>query len=263
MDVTTVACSVTDCSDPVDRKGYCRVHYTRQWRYGEVGLRGPQPKPCARCGDVFQPPHNRNIYCSEECRRGRATCLACGTQFLVKPGAGGKYCSTTCWYGVERRAAKDCPICSATFSGQSRTCSKACGYELRKQNNPERRTECGQCGVVIVKKTPTTRYCSRACAMQGRPSSPRQPRHPDGTRRPGPTGYVQLKVDGAWKAEHRHVVEQQIGRPLLPHERVHHKNGRRDDNRPENLELWRIKGKDPAGVRASDYHCPGCRCSEL
>ncbi|MDN5858602.1 MAG: HNH endonuclease [Pseudonocardia sp.] len=65
-----------------------------------------------------------------------------------------------------------------------------------------------------------------------------------------------------WIAQHRLVVEQQIGRPLLRHERVHHKNGRRADNRPENLELWRVKGKDPAGVRASDYQCPGCRCHE-
>lgn len=99
--------------------------------------------------------------------------------------------------------------------------------------------------------------------MLARPSSPKQPRLPDGTRRPTGTGYVNIKVAGTWRAEHRVVVEGVIGRPPLPHERVHHKNGIRDDNRPENLELWRIKGKDPAGVRASDYHCPGCRCAEL
>lgn len=45
-------------------------------------------------------------------------------------------------------------------------------------------------------------------------------------------------------------MEQYIGRPLLRHEEVHHINGVRHDNRPENLELWSTS--QPKGQRVED-----------
>lgn len=63
-------------------------------------------------------------------------------------------------------------------------------------------------------------------------------------------GYRYLTVGKRQVVEHRFVMEKLLGRRLEANETVHHRNGNRSDNRPENLELW--VSFHPNGQRVED-----------
>ena len=94
-------------------------------------------------------------------------------------------------------------------------------------------------------------------------------------------GYVLVKAWGHAMAdsrgyvyEHRLVAEQKIGRPLAPGEEVHHINGNRQDNRPENLDVCAtraehgVRHRNPESRRRRPgegnpaTHC-GCGCGTV
>jgi hypothetical protein len=93
----------------------------------------------------------------------------------------------------------------------------------------------------------------RRLEVLGTPA-PEQP-----VRSPGDAGWITVCVPADLRhlsggaphmLEHRFVMAVILDRPLRPGESVHHRNGDRLDNRPENLELW--SKRQPAGQRVAD-----------
>ena len=115
---------------------------------------------------------------------------------------------------------------------------------------------CLRCGEVVTKaksQFSETTFCSRDCHYGYKREL--------GKRFVNSSGYYVIGVPadypGAKKnvkygqiLEHRKVMQEMIGRPLTGAENVHHINGVRTDNRPENLELW--SSSQPSGQRVQE-----------
>ena len=163
------------------------------------------------------------------------------------------------WYCVSEQICKQCGETFVSHHKQkfcSRTCRSISQKGVLKVERVERK--CIWCGKLFMPKCPSipTKCCSYQCRIDLRKTTcgrkgPANPRWKGGIRSLGKTGYIQQWVIGRGRLlQHRLVMEKMIGRPLLQYEQVHHKNGIRSDNRPENLELW-IK-RQPGGQQVED-----------
>lgn len=163
----------------------------------------------------------------EQYSEQEATCPACGETFALRARGPRKvFCSTRCRARVAMAAAR------------------AAGY----QRPPTGPCTVEGCTRLVMAKGLCVMHYNRM-RNSGAPG-PAESKHRPGIWRTNPQGYVHRYVDGANQFQHRFVMEQMVGRPLKRFESVHHLNGRRDDNRPENLELW--TKPQTAGQRVED-----------
>ncbi len=107
------------------------------------------------------------------------------------------------------------------------------------------------CPTCKTKMHPYSKLC-RKCATIGENNN-----NYKGGRVKHSSGYIYVRVDNHPRAtragyvfEHIVIMEKFLGRSLDVNETIHHKNGVKADNRPENLELW--SGHHPSGQRVSD-----------
>lgn len=160
-----------------------------------------------------------------------------------------------------RAFTQKCERCAADFVSRrlQKYCNSKCRCAaaagvLRVVRVPRK---CLWCLKEFVPDVPSkkTQCCSKKCAhlmgdlSRGRSGS--QNGNWRGGKKSHSAGYVYEWVSGRGNIlQHRLVMERMLGRELKEKENVHHRNGVRSDNRPENLELW-VKHQ-PFGQRVED-----------